>query len=70
MKKWGFLRQEFSNDVRAAAAAAGFKSFEIEAMIGISFMGSLSNEDWMPTLRNYLQICIMLDLNPRDYLDE
>lgn len=69
-KKWIFLRPEFAADVTATAKRVGLKMYEVEALCGVSFAGSMMRDDWLPTMRNYLHICYMLELNPRDYIDE
>ena len=70
MATYEFLQDCFAADVRAAARKADMKLYEIDALCGVAFCASTNRPDYMPTMRNYLHICAMLDLNPNDYIQE
>lgn len=59
----------FAQDVIDASVEAGVTYREVDEMLGVQVAYSITgnNPDYLPTMRNYLAVCNLLDLDPRKY---
>lgn len=58
-------------DLRYKLRQSGLTMLEVDALLGTRVIGNMMSataEDYMPTLRNYLSLCNLFDLDPRTYL--
>lgn len=65
-----FNRKLFAQDCRTMMAFAGVTQYEVDALVGSQVIASVLSEakaDYMPTLRNFVALCNVLDLDPRRY---
>lgn len=65
-----FMRDLLAQDVRTVMNHAKVSQYEVDALIGSQVVGSLlapSKPDYMPTMRNYIKLCNVLDLDARKY---
>lgn len=65
-----FNRELLAKDCRTMMKYASVTQSEVDEMIGSQVIASVLSEkrsDYMPTLRNFLALCNVLDLDPRRY---
>jgi hypothetical protein len=65
-------RDLLRKDVRTVMTHLNLTTREVDVLMGVQVVGNLlsdSHDDYMPTLRNYINLCNQLDLDPRRYFE-